>query len=249
MLAQDLQIAMPGGTADAVLFSPDASTPLPGVLHLPDIAGIRESHRDMARRLSDEGYAVLLVNIFYRTSRPPIFDFPRVPGEERTLRRMSELMAPLTQEAQQQDAVAYIDFLTAQPVVEPGPIGVVGYCFGGAFALRAAAMRPEQVAAAASFHGGGLYKGDDPDSPHLVLPQVTARLYFGHAVHDKSMNAEAIEKLEQALAGWGGRYENETYEGAHHGWTVPDHPAFNPVQADRAFDKLTELFSATLGSI
>jgi carboxymethylenebutenolidase len=249
MLEQDLQIAMPGGIADAVLFSPDASTPLPGVLHLPDIASIRESHRNMARQLSAEGYAVLLVNIFYRTSCPPVFDFPRVPGEERTMRRMSELMAPLTPEAQQQDAAAYVDFLTAQAAVAPGPVGVVGYCFSGALALRAAAMRPAQVAAAASFHGGGLYKADNAASPHLVLPQVTARLYFGHAVNDKSMNAEAIEKLEQALAGWGGRYENETYEGAHHGWTVPDNPAFNPVQADRAFGKLTELFSATLGSV
>lgn len=249
MLEQDLQIAMPGGTADAVLFFPDASTPLPGVLHLPDIAGIRESHRSMARRLSAEGYAVLLVNIFYRTSRPPVFDFPRVSGDERTMQRMSELVTPLTPEAQQQDAAAYIDFLTAQPTVRPGPIGVVGYCFSGALALRAAATRPAQVAAAASFHGGGLYKADTPASPHLVLPQVTGRLYFGHAVDDKSMNAEAIESLENALAGWGGRYENETYEGARHGWTVPDNPAFNPVQADRAFGKLTELFSATLGSI
>ena len=32
----------------------------------------------MARRLSAEGYAVLLVNPFYRTSRPPVFDFPRI---------------------------------------------------------------------------------------------------------------------------------------------------------------------------
>jgi carboxymethylenebutenolidase len=247
MFEHDLQIAMPGGIADAVLFSPDASTPLPGVLHLPDIAGIRESHRSMARRLSAEGYAVLLVNIFYRTSRPPVFDFPRVPGDERTMQRMGELVTPLTPETQEQDATAYIDFLTSQAAVRPGPVGVVGYCFSGALALRAAATRPTQVAAAASFHGGGLYKADNSASPHLVLPQVSGRLYFGHAVDDKSMNAEAIESLGQALAGWGGRYENETYEGAHHGWTVPDNPAFNQVKADRAFHQLTELFAATLG--
>ena len=41
MIEQDLQLSMPDGTADAVLFSPDASTPLPGVLHIPDIASIR----------------------------------------------------------------------------------------------------------------------------------------------------------------------------------------------------------------
>jgi len=246
MTEQDLQISMPDGTADAVLFSPDASTPLPGVLHLPDIGSIREAHRSMARRLSAEGYAVLLINPFYRTSRPPVFGFPRIPGEERTMRRMAELVGPLTPVAQRLDGAAYIDFLTAQPAVRPGPVGAVGYCFSGALALRTAAARPSQVVAAASFHGGGLYKVADPASPHLVLPQVAGRLYFGHAVNDKNMDAEAIERFEEALENWGGRYESETYEGAHHGWTVPDNPAFNPTQADRAFHQLTELFAAIL---
>ncbi len=246
MTEQDLQIPMPDGSAYAVLFSPDTAEPLPGVLHLPDIGSIREAHRGMARRLAGEGYAVLLVNPFYRTSRPPVFSFPRTPGDTRTVQRMAELMAPLTPEAQRQDATAYIDFLTAQPSVRPGPIGAVGYCFSGALALRAAAARPSRVAAAAAFHGGGLYKADNPASPHLVLPKVTARLYFGHASNDKSMDANAILHFERALADWGGIYESETYEGAFHGWTVPDNPVFHPDQADRAFGKLTTLFAATL---
>lgn len=246
MTEQDLTIPMPDGTADAVLFSPDALTPLPGVIHLPDIGGIREAHRGMARRLSHEGYVVLLVNPFYRTSRSPVFDFPRVSGEPRTMQRMAELMAPLTPEAQERDVASYVDFLEAQPAFRPGQMGVVGYCFSGAMALRAAAVRSSLIAAAASFHGGGLYKADSPTSPHLVLAQVAARLYFGHAEQDKSMDAEAIKGLEQALTEWGGRYESETYEGARHGWTVPDNPAFNPEQADRAFEKLKNLLAETI---
>jgi carboxymethylenebutenolidase len=246
MTEQDLQIPMPDGAADAVLFSPGPARQFPGVLHLPDIGSIREAHRDMARRLSGEGYAVLLINPFYRTSRPPVFTFPRTPGDARTMRRMAELTDPLTPKAQRRDAAAYIDFLTAQPSVRPGPIGVVGYCFSGALALRAAATRPSQIAAAALFHGGGLYKADNPASPHLVLPQVTAQLYFGHATNDKSMDADAIRNFERALADWGGTYESETYEGALHGWTVTDNPVFHPAQADRAFGKLTALFAATL---
>ncbi|HUZ94800.1 MAG TPA: dienelactone hydrolase family protein [Edaphobacter sp.] len=246
MTEQDLTIPMPDGTADAVLFSPEASTPLPGVLHLPDIGGIREAHRSMARRLSHEGYTVLLVNPFYRTSRPPVFDFPRVSGEPRTMQRMAELTGPLTPEAQEKDVAGYVDFLEAQPAFRPGQVGVVGYCFSGAMALRAAAVRSSLVGAAASFHGGGLYKAGNPASPHLVLPQVDARLYFGHAEDDKSMDAAAIKEFEQALVEWGGRYESETYAGAHHGWTVPDSLAFNPEQGDRAFEKLTELLSETL---
>jgi carboxymethylenebutenolidase len=246
MLEQDLQLTMPDGIADAVLFSPEPSTPLPGVLHLPDIGSVRESHRQMARRLAAEGYAVLLVNPFYRTGRPPLWDFPRKMGEPKTMQRFSELVWPLTTAAQTRDVAAYVDHLSAQPVVRAGAMGAVGYCFSGALALRTAAARPSQVVAAASFHGGGLYKADDPNSPHLVLPQVTARLYFGHATGDASMTAEDIARFEEALAAWGGKYESETYAGASHGWTVPDNPVFKQAQADRAFGKLKELFAATL---
>jgi carboxymethylenebutenolidase len=74
-----------------------------------------------------------------------------------------------------------------------------------------------------------------------VLPRVKARLYFGHAVNDGSMPQEAIDKLGAALSDWGGRYENEVYEGAKHGWTSKDSPVYNEAQAERAFAKLLEL--------
>ena len=54
---------------------------------LPELA---ESHRDMARRLAEQGYVVLLPNIFYRTARTPVFDFqPKFP-DERTMKRVGE---------------------------------------------------------------------------------------------------------------------------------------------------------------
>ena len=124
-------------------------------------------------------------------------------------------------------------------------MAVVGYCFTGGMAMRAAAVRPEKIAAAASFHGGGLFT-DAPASPHLVLPRVKAQLYFGHAINDNSMPKEAIEKLDRALAAWGGKYESEVYDGAYHGWTSSDAPVYNQAQAERAFEKLMGLFARTL---
>lgn len=124
-------------------------------------------------------------------------------------------------------------------------MGAVGLCFSGAFALRTAAARPDRISAAASFHGGGLYT-ESPASPHLVLPRVKARLYFGHAVEDQSMPPEAIDKLNAALEAWGGRFESESYAGAHHGWTVSDNPSYNQAQAEKAFSSLTRLFADSL---
>ena len=144
------------------------------------------------------------------------------------------------------DGSAYVDFLAAQPFVASGPMGVIGFCFAGQFALRVAAARPDRIGAAASFHGGGLFTDTD-ESPHLVLPQVKARLYFGHASNDQSMPAAAIEKFEHALEGWGGNYESETYP-ARHGWMIPGREVHDPTQSARGFAKLMELLDDTLRS-
>ena len=60
------------------------------------------------------------------------------------------------------------------------------------------------------------------------------------------MPQEAIEKFDRALAAWGGKYESEVYDGAFHGLMTSDTPIYNQPQADRAFNKLTDLFAATL---
>jgi carboxymethylenebutenolidase len=242
---REIKIQTSDGTSDSVLYSSEGGECRAGVIFLTDIGGIRASQQQMARRLADTGYTVLLPNIFYRTGKPPMFEFPFRMGDERTTKRLAELSRPLTPEAVECDGRAYVDFLASQASVTDGKLGVMGLCFSGAVALRTAAARPARIAAAASFHGGRLFT-DAPDSPHLVLPQVKARLYFGHAVEDRSMPAEAIEKFNRALDAWGGEYKSEIYEGAHHGWTVPDNPSYNQLQAERAFAKLTELFAATL---
>ena len=246
MTEQKIQIATAGGTAEGVIYFPEKAGRWPGVIHYTDIGGIRASQEEMARRLSAKGYVVLMPNVFYRTGGLPLFDFPKKFGEERTTKRLAELSAPLTAEAITCDASDYVDFLARQAPVKPGPTGVVGYCFTGKMALYTALSRPDRVAAAASFHGGGLAT-DAPNSPHLILgPLIKARLYFGHAVNDKGMPAEAIERLTRALEAWGGKYESEVYEGAYHSWTVPDSPVYNQPQADRAFEKLIKLFAETL---
>jgi carboxymethylenebutenolidase len=245
MVEQDLQLTTADGTVDVVLFTPDASKALPGVLHVPDIGSIRESHRAMARRLASEGYTVLMPNPFYRTSRPPVFPPEAKHGTPERMKRMQELMAPLTPEGLEKDLCVYLDYLMSRPTTAMGKVGTVGYCIGGGIALRAAAVKPDRVGAVASFHGGGLYKAGDPVSPHMVLPRVKARLYFGHASEDNSMTAGDIANFENALKKWGGEYESETYP-ARHGWTVADNPVYNEPEAERAYKKETELFRAAL---
>jgi carboxymethylenebutenolidase len=245
VVEKNVEIWTEDGRADAVLFRPEGSAKVPGVIHLPDIGGVRDSHKEMAKRLAEQGYVVMLVNVFYRNGPTPVWSFPFKMGEERSMKRLGELRDPLTPEAMEQDAGAYVDFLTKQEGVSGPPLGVVGYCFTGGMAMRTAAARPERIGAAASFHGGQLYT-DQPTSPHHVLPRVKARLYFAHADGDPYMPKDAIDNLEKALAAWGGIYQSEIYVGAKHIWTVPDSPVYDKAQADRAFQKLKEMLAAAL---
>jgi carboxymethylenebutenolidase len=239
----ETKFEIPTIATETLLFRPDGIADFPGVVFLTDIWGIRPANIGMAKRLAGKGFAVLMPNVFHRYSR--IQPNGWKPAEAEIPKALATLFGTLTAEQMVSDGKAYIDFLLAQKGVKPGKVGAVGYCFTGQMALRMAAAAPEKVAAAASFHGGFLVT-DKPDSPHKQLPPVKARLYFGHAVEDSSATPEQIAILEEALRNWHGAFQSEVYEGARHGWTVPDQPVYNELQAERAFEKLVELFDATL---
>ena len=205
-LEQQIRIPMPEGEADAYILTPPNATPgvaFPGVIDLPDIKGIRDATLASSRRLAAEGYIVLAPNVFYRTGRPPVVDFPMNFAEERTQRRFAELTGPLTPAAMHADAQSYVAALD-KAGASPGPVRhpwTLLYRRPRRFAPRAAL--PDRIAAVASFHGGHLFNENDSSSPYRELPGVRASLYFGHASNDTLMPAEAIEKFEKALADWG----------------------------------------------
>ncbi len=246
MRVTKIEIPIADGNAEAYLYRPsNGDGPWPGVIFLTDIMGIREANLGMAERIAEHGTVVLVPNVFHRVSKLPVVDFELKMGDERTMKRLGELRAGLSSAQMGPDGAAFADFLLAQPDVRGPKVAVAGYCFTGTMAIRTAATAPDKIAAAASFHGGGLYT-DRPDSPHLLLPKITARLYFGHAIEDRGMPPEAIAKLETLLKSWQGRSESETYP-AHHGWTVPGRAGiYDEAQAERHYVKLFELLDETL---
>ena len=75
MIEQKLDINTPDGSSAAVLARPDSSEPLPGVINLTDGLGFRLAFVEQSKRIAEHGYVVLTPNIFYRTSKPPVFPF------------------------------------------------------------------------------------------------------------------------------------------------------------------------------
>ena len=240
----DVTFAAPGGTMDGFFVHP-ATGKHPGVILWPDIAGLREAKKVMARRLAGAGYSVLVPNPFYRSAPAPQFkDFDdwRTQGG---MQKVQPWMAQNTPAALTETARAVVAWLDSQESVDTAKgIGNQGYCMSGGWTVRTAAAVPGRVKAAASFHGGQLV-GDAPDSPDKLLDDTQASFLFAIAKNDDARAPGDKDALKAAAAAAGRPAEVEVYQGDH-GWTVPDSPVYNQAEADRAWERLLNLYKTNL---
>jgi carboxymethylenebutenolidase len=241
----EVTITTPDGTCDAYFVHPTVGAS-PAVLVWPDIFGLRPAFRQMGKRLAESGYAVLVVNPFYRKQKaptaPPNPDF----DDKATREALMGLMTSLTAETAATDAKAFTAWLDQQTSVDKThKIGTMGYCMGGPLVMRTAAANPERVGAAATFHGGGLVT-DKPDSPHLLIPKMKARFLIAIAANDDAKEPEAKNKLKEAFAQASLTASVEVFEGTKHGWCPPDSHVYDATAAEKAWSELLALFKAAL---
>ncbi|WP_421912581.1 dienelactone hydrolase family protein [Mesorhizobium sp.] len=242
MAKQDIQIKTSDGAAKAGLFRP-AGESKAGVILYMDAFGPRPALDAMAERLAGDGYAVLVPDLFYRFGSYGPFDAKTAFTEEKSKAAIMAMVTGTTQEMTINDSGAFLDALAAEGVT--GPIGTVGYCMGGARALNAAAVYPDRIKAAASFHGGNL-ASDAADSPHNKAAAIKARVYVGMAGVDRSFPPEQSTRLAEALRVAAVDHAIENYVGMAHGWCVSDHGVFDAAGAERHWKRLGALFAETL---
>ncbi|RNL84213.1 dienelactone hydrolase family protein [Halostreptopolyspora alba] len=246
MPTKTLQIPTTDGQADAFAAFPDRGERHPGVLLYTDAFGVRPVLEEMARELAEHGYYVLVPNLYYRHGPAPVTELPEHIGDDirpAIISRLMPLIEEHTTERVLRDADAYLRFLITRPEVSAGPVAVIGYCIGAALAMRTATAHPDQVAAVAGFHPGFLVT-DAPDSPHRLIPKLTAQVHLGLAEND--LAPEAISELNQALDAAGVGYTTEIYPDTIHGFTMSDTDAFTPSALQRHWDRLLPLLDRTL---
>ena len=240
-------IATPDGQADAFFVHP-ASGRHPAVVVWPDIAGLRDAFRMMARRLAERGYAVLVVNPYYRDVAGEQFEDFAAFRAGGGFGKVGPWRAKLTAEPIMRDASALVAWLDRQASVDTARgVGTQGYCMGGPFTVWTAAAVPSRVAAAASFHGGGLVAEDNPMSPHALLAGTPETGYIFAISQDDDAEAPEVKTvLRQSAQEAKVSAEVEVYP-ADHGWTVPDSPAYDRAAAERAWANLLALYARQLG--
>jgi carboxymethylenebutenolidase len=245
MLEQQIDIPTADGAVTTFIVHPDRGGPHPVILFYMDAPAIREELRDMARRFATSGYYVVLPNLYYRSGVMELGPLPR-DANDPARQRMMDLMASLTIPMIMRDTAALIDFVNSDVAASKGPMGAVGYCMSGQFAINAAAHFPERVAAAASIYGVRLVT-DQGDSPHLAARKAKAELYFGCAEIDHWAPLEMVETLTQSLAAAGVDAEVEVYAKVEHGFAFPQRPAYDKGAAERHWQRLLALFRRRLG--
>jgi carboxymethylenebutenolidase len=211
----------------------------------PDAGGARPALQAMAERLAGLGYAVLLPDVYYRNGAWAPFDMTAVFGDPAERNRLFSMMKALTPEVMAADARAYFDYLAGRPEVTGTRFGTTGYCMGGRTSLVVAGRIPDRVAAAMSFHGGGLAAEGDPGSPHLLAGRIRAAIYVGAAENDPSYTPEQSAVLDDALTTAGVEHVIEWYPAAH-GFAVTDNTPYNRDAAERHCQAMETFFAQHL---
>jgi carboxymethylenebutenolidase len=239
VVESEVNVTTPDGAADSYFVYPASGT-APGVLMWPDIFGLRPAFRHMGKRLAESGYAVLVVNPFYRTKKAPTAE----AGTATPIQQLIPLAQSLNATTQMTDAKAFIAWLDAQPsVAKNRKVGTQGYCMGGPIAFRTAAA--VRVGAVASFHGGGLVT-DKPDSPHLQAARSRAQFLVAIAANDDARSPNDKIVLKETFAKADLTAEIEVYADAAHGWCPPDSKVYNEPQAEKAWGRLLVLYGKAL---
>ncbi len=238
----EVSIATPDGKCDAYFVHPSSGA-APAVLIWPDIFGLRPAFRQMGKRLAESGYSVLVVNPFYRTKAAPTAD----NGSATPIQQVMPLAQSLSAATHATDAKAFIAWLDQQkPVAKNKKVGTQGYCMGGPIAFRTAASAPDRVGAVASFHGGGLVRGEAPDSPHLQAAKTKASFLVAIAANDDERAPKDKEILRETFAAAKLDAEIEVYEKSAHGWCPPDSRVYNEPLAEKAWARLLALYQKAL---
>ena len=240
----DVNVKTPDGTADCYFVHPSTGT-YPGVVVWPDILGLRPAFRQMGKRLAESGYAVLVVNPFYRQKRAPVVPAGASFADNATRNIVMPLAQALNATTHASDAKAFVAFLDTRAAVnKTRKVGTTGYCMGGPIVMRTAAAVPARIGAGATFHGGGLVT-NQPDSPHLLIPTMKAQFLCCVAENDDQREPESKNVLKETFGKAGLPAEVEVY-GAAHGWCVPDSAVYNEAQAEKAWSRLLALFGKAL---
>lgn len=218
-----MRISLPSGTP-ADLVTPSTGDALRGLVLWPDIFGLRPLFADHARRLADaERWTVCVVEPY--------------PGrEDLDIEQRQAAAASLRDVDKVADAVAAADACGVEPV------GLLGFCMGGMYAMKSLAA-PGRFDRAVAFYGmvrvpDHWRGGGQGDALDVVRRRGDAELLCIFGSDDPWCPDGDQDDVEAA----GARVVR--YPGAGHGWAQdPDRDTFRPADAADAWSRAMDFLA------
>ena len=219
-----------GGTIPCRAALPDGGSHT-GVVIAPTIFGLNNDMDMVLERLAGEGFAAIVPNPFSRDEEPGIIAHS---GEDRD-RAFARLKRTPFEQAfgDMEDA---INDLRAQPHCN-GKIAVMGFCYGGPFALVAAAKCGIQ--AGLSYHGSFVQNHLD------AVPDVACPLSFHWGDNDNAAPLDVIDQVKQSFSTLDDAQVFLYEGGVAHGYMLPGHgDAYNKAAAELSWERSLELLKS-----
>ncbi len=196
-----------------------------GVIVVHENRGLNPHIEDVARRVALEGFTALAPDLLSASGG--------TPADEDTARVAIE---KLGRTAATPDLVAAVAYLKARPDAA-GPVGAVGFCWGGGMVNQLAVHEPG-LAAAVPFYGLVPAAED--------VAKIKAKIQAHYAGNDERIDA-GIPGFETALKAAGASYEIFVYPGAEHAFHNDTNGArYNKAAAELAWSRTVAFFKANL---
>lgn len=224
LVVEDVEYA-PG--ARGTLARPQSGAPSAGLIVIHEWWGLNDNIRAMTRRLAGEGYLALAVDVYGG----------RAADDPAGARALME-QATADEAGVHANLAAAARLLASRGVRR---IGVIGWCFGGGWALKTALAMPDRIDAAVMYYGA-------PITDRTTLQRLDAPLLgvFGGA--DAHIPLDRVREMESTLRALGKTVEIHVYEGADHAFANPSGRAYQAEPAEDAWRRTTEWLALHLGS-
>ncbi|MCC3314266.1 dienelactone hydrolase family protein [Nocardia africana] len=250
ILGQHAEVEVDGSPMAVYLARPVRSGRLPVVLVGAELWGLTAEVRAVTDRVAALGYVTVVANLYHRCG-PETAAGLAESDENRA--RAFELLGNLTRDGVEADLRAAVAFARAEG--EGGDTtGALGFSLGGHITYFAATRL--ELAAAAIFYPGWLpVAGTALSIPDPLLAHTSSiaergtRLLILLAERDHVIDAEQRTAIDTALAQAGAEYELVVYPGAQHAYFFAGRPVHDAVAAADSWQRVTELFATTLGSV
>jgi len=239
--SEDVSFPRGGDEIRGYLALPGEGTPRPGLVLIPDVRGLYEHYRDVARRFAGEGFATLALDLYSREGAPELAD----------LEAVRRWIAGLPDARVLADITAAVDYLAGRSEVGGRAVGITGYCMGGQYALMAACSVP-RLAACVSWYGMLRYAETNerkPESP-LAMASRLGCPYLGlFGEEDGLIPLADVEELAATLGLAGKDFTIVTYPGAGHAFFNDARPdAYRPHVAREAWGTAIGFLRDKLGA-